>query len=141
MHIGTVAERIHGASRRFRRRFESRLGHFLSRTRMCTELDGMLRNQVRSPQNPFLTVFSPSNLVQPWLRLTFKKSNLSQGQMLAIFAACFELCSLWWPMLPMIKLVKHYKLSLYFQISGVILPRKYSLIKVFKNRFFYNLGD
>ena len=35
--------------------FESRLGHFLSRTRMCTEPDGMLRNQVRSPppQNRF----------------------------------------------------------------------------------------
>ena len=49
MHTGTVAKRIHGASRRVRRRFESRLGHFLSRTRMCTEPDGMLRNQVRSP--------------------------------------------------------------------------------------------
>ena len=44
-------------------------------------------------------------------------------------------------MLPMIKLVKKYKLSLYFQTSGVILPRKYSLIKVFKNRFLYNRGD
>ena len=129
MHIGTVAERIHGASRRFRRRFESRLGHFLSRTRMCTELDGMLRNQVRSPQN--LT-----------LRLTFKKSNLSQGQILAIFAACFELCSLLWPMLPMIKFVKIIVIFSNFRyISGVILPRKYSLIKLFKNRFLYNLGD
>ena len=44
-------------------------------------------------------------------------------------------------MLPMIKLVKNYKLSLYFQTSGVILPRKYSLIKVFENRFLYNRGD
>ena len=58
MHIGTVAERIHGASRRVRRRFGSRLGHFLSRTQICPELDGMLRNQVRSPQKPILTVFS-----------------------------------------------------------------------------------
>ena len=66
---------------------------------------------------------------------------MSQGQILAIFAACFELCSLLWPMLPMIKLVENYKLSLYFQTSGVILPRKYSLIKVFENRFLYNRGD
>ena len=44
-------------------------------------------------------------------------------------------------MLPMIKLVENYKLSLYFQTSGVILPRKYSLIKVFENRFLYNRGD
>ena len=44
-------------------------------------------------------------------------------------------------MLPMIKLVKNYKLSLYFQTSGVILPRKYSFIKVFENRFLYNRGD
>ena len=73
--------------------------------------------------------------------MTFKKSNLSQGQILAIFAACFELCSFLWPMLPMIKLVKNYKLSLYFQTSGVILPRKYSLIKVFEKRFLYNRGD
>ena len=58
MHTGTVAKRIHGASRRVRRRFEFRLGHFLSRTRMCTEPDGMLRNQVRSPPKPILTVFS-----------------------------------------------------------------------------------
>ena len=28
-----------------------------------------------------------------------------------------------------------YKLSLSFQISGAILPRKFSLIQVFKNRF------
>ena len=41
----------------------------------------------------------------------------------------------------MIKLVKNYKLSLYFQTSGVILPRKYSLIKVFEKRFLYNRGD
>ena len=52
MQVGTVAERIHGASRRVRGRFESRLGHFLSRTRICTEFVGMLRNQVRSPQKP-----------------------------------------------------------------------------------------
>ena len=53
MYIGTVAKGIHGASRWVRRRFESRLGHFLSGTRICTELDVMLRNQVRSPQNQF----------------------------------------------------------------------------------------
>ena len=53
MHIGTVAERIQDASRRVRHRFESRLGHFLSRTQICSKLDGTLRNQVRSPQNLF----------------------------------------------------------------------------------------
>ena len=52
MHIGTVAERIHGASRWVRRRFESRLGHFLSSTQICPALDGMLRNHVRPPPPP-----------------------------------------------------------------------------------------
>ena len=64
MHIGKVAERIQGASRRFRRRFESRRGHFLSKTQISPELDGTLRNQVRKPPTPpppqkktILTVF------------------------------------------------------------------------------------
>ena len=52
LHIGTVPKRIQGASRRVRRRFESRLGHFLSRTQTCPELDGMFRNQVRSGSFP-----------------------------------------------------------------------------------------
>ena len=53
MHTGTVAKRIHGATRRVQGRYESRLGHFLSRTQICTELDGMLRNQVRSPPKSY----------------------------------------------------------------------------------------
>ena len=48
MHVETKAKRIHGASRGVRHRFESRLGHFLSSTQMSPELDGMLRNQVRT---------------------------------------------------------------------------------------------
>ena len=43
-----------------------------------------------------------------------------------------------WPMLPMIKFVKIIVIFSNFRyISGVIWPRKYSLIKVFKNRFFF----
>ena len=49
MHVGTAAEHIQGASWWVRRRFESRLGHFLSRTQIFPELDETLRNQVRTP--------------------------------------------------------------------------------------------
>ena len=58
MHIGKVAERIQGASRLFRRRFESRLGHFLSRTQMFSEFMNLGSNQGRTLKKPILTVFS-----------------------------------------------------------------------------------
>ena len=54
------------------------------------------------------------------LRLTFKKSKLSQGQILAIFAACFELCSFLWLMLPMLTIQKF--------VKNIILTDKLSII-------------
>ena len=60
------------------------------------------------PIRPFLLFFR-SNSVQLSLRLTVKNINLSQGQILAILAACFKLCKCLWPMLPILNYVKsHY---------------------------------
>ena len=43
---------------------------------------------------PILTVFC-SNLVQPWLRLTIKKSNLSQGHYRPVFVASLRRFVYW----------------------------------------------
>ena len=100
MHIGTVAERIQGASRRVRLRFEPRLGHLLSRTQICSELDGTPRNQLRTPlfkKNYFNRIFA---LI--WFSLEPKTGKNVKNRQKEQFvsrtntghlAACYELFS------------------------------------------------
>ena len=58
MHTGTVAKRIHGASRRVRRRFESRLGHFLLELESAPNLMGCSVTRFDPPKTDFNRLFA-----------------------------------------------------------------------------------